>query len=76
MRGDLFSVSLSSVIRLADCLGMDVITEGVETQQQLQALSEMGCNHFQGYYFSRPVPVEEFEARFSSPAQTPGASEQ
>ena len=56
---------------------MDVITEGVETQQQqLQALSEMGCNHFQGYYFSRPVPVKEFEARFSSPAQTPGASEQ
>ena len=55
---------LQSVIGMADSLGMDVITEGVETEQQLHALSEMGCSHFQGYYFSRPVPVEEFEARY------------
>ena len=55
---------LQSVIGMADSLGMDVITEGVETEQQLRALSEMGCSHFQGYYFSRPVPVEEFEARY------------
>ena len=53
-------IILQSVISLADSLGMDVITEGVETQQQLQALSEMGCRHFQGYYFSRPIPVAEF----------------
>jgi EAL domain-containing protein (putative c-di-GMP-specific phosphodiesterase class I) len=55
---------LQSVIGMADSLGMDVITEGVETEEQLRALSEMGCSHFQGYYFSRPVPVEEFEARY------------
>ena len=36
--------------------------EGVETEQQLDILSEMGCNHFQGYYFSKPVSVAEFEA--------------
>ncbi len=58
-------IILKSVIDLADSLGMEVITEGVETEQQLRALSEMGCNHFQGYYFSRPVSVEEFEARFA-----------
>jgi EAL domain-containing protein (putative c-di-GMP-specific phosphodiesterase class I) len=52
---------LRSVIGLSDSLGMDVITEGVETQQQLQVLTEMGCNLFQGYYFSRPLPVDIFE---------------
>jgi EAL domain-containing protein (putative c-di-GMP-specific phosphodiesterase class I) len=43
---------------------MDVITEGVETEQQLRVLSEMGCSYYQGYYFSRPVPVDEFETKF------------
>ena len=57
---------LKSVISLADSLGMDVITEGVETQEQLRILTEMGCNHFQGYLFCRPVPVDVFEMRFSS----------
>ena len=55
-------IILKSVISLADALGMEVITEGVETEQQLNALTAMGCSHFQGYYFSRPVPADEFEA--------------
>ena len=54
-------VILKTVIGLAEALGMDVITEGVETEQQLRTLQEMGCSYFQGYYFSRPVPVEGFE---------------
>jgi EAL domain-containing protein (putative c-di-GMP-specific phosphodiesterase class I) len=41
---------------------MDVITEGVETQRQVEALVAMGCKSFQGYYFSRPVPLEDFES--------------
>jgi EAL domain-containing protein (putative c-di-GMP-specific phosphodiesterase class I) len=49
---------------------MDVITEGVETRQQLDALSEMGCCHFQGYYFSRPIPIEEFEQRMLADSGT------
>ena len=52
---------LKSLISLADSLGMDVITEGVETQEQLRVLTEMGCNYFQGYFFCRPVPVDIFE---------------
>ena len=56
---------LSSVISMANDLGMDVLTEGVETEQQLNTLRDMGCRMFQGYYFSRPLPVEEFEAKFS-----------
>lgn len=60
---------LRSVIDMANSLGMDVITEGVETEQQLRALSEMGCTCFQGYYFSRPLPVEEFEAKLAAGKQ-------
>ena len=56
---------LQSILSLAETLGMEVITEGVETEQQLRALSEMGCRHFQGYYFSRPIPVAEFEEKFA-----------
>jgi EAL domain-containing protein (putative c-di-GMP-specific phosphodiesterase class I) len=51
---------------MAGSLGMDVVTEGVETEKQLRALTEMGCNHFQGYFFSRPIPVDEFEMKYSA----------
>ena len=57
---------LQSIIRMADALGMEVISEGVETQQQHDALMQMGCSIFQGYFFSRPIPVEEFETRFET----------
>ena len=56
-------IILESVISLAESLGMEVITEGVETGQQLATLTAMDCSHFQGYYFSKPVPVEEFETK-------------
>lgn len=59
-------IILRSVIDLAGSLGMEVLTEGVETEQQLQCLSDMGCSAFQGYYFSRPIPVAAFEERFEA----------
>ena len=58
---------LESIIRMAVSLGMDVVTEGVETETQLKALVAMGCHHFQGYYFSRPVMVEDFEEKYIVP---------
>jgi len=57
-------IILESVIKMAESLGMDVVTEGVETAAQLASLKAMGCRHFQGYYFSRPVTAEEFENNF------------
>ena len=48
---------------------MDVITEGVETEEQLRVLTEMGCTLFQGYLFCRPVPVDVFEKNYSSAEQ-------
>lgn len=49
------------IIDIADFLGVPVIAEGVETEEQMTALREMGCDLVQGYYFSRPVPGEAFE---------------
>jgi EAL domain-containing protein (putative c-di-GMP-specific phosphodiesterase class I) len=49
------------VIVLAESLGLTVMAEGVETQAQMDALLEQGCRAYQGYLFSRPVAVEDFE---------------
>jgi len=50
---------VSSVIQLANGLGMRVIAEGVETSEQLEFLKEAGCREVQGFYFSYPAPIEE-----------------
>ena len=52
---------IAIIIEIADLLGVPVIAEGVETEEQMIALKEMGCDIAQGYYFSKPVPAEEFE---------------
>uniref|UniRef100_Q07T95 Diguanylate cyclase/phosphodiesterase n=1 Tax=Rhodopseudomonas palustris (strain BisA53) TaxID=316055 RepID=Q07T95_RHOP5 len=49
------------IIALGKTLGLDVLAEGVETEGQLRELIEMGCDAYQGYLISRPVPVSEFE---------------
>lgn len=49
------------IVDIARYLNVPVIAEGVETQNQLQLLKEAGCDLVQGYYFSRPLPAEEFE---------------
>ncbi|MEI7762897.1 MAG: EAL domain-containing protein [Comamonadaceae bacterium] len=50
------------VIVLAESMGLSVIAEGVETQQQRDCLAALGCHEYQGYLFGRPVPVKDFEA--------------
>jgi diguanylate cyclase (GGDEF)-like protein/PAS domain S-box-containing protein len=52
---------VSSVINLANGLGLRVIAEGVETREQLDFLRDAGCRELQGFYFSYPVRVEEVE---------------
>jgi diguanylate cyclase (GGDEF)-like protein len=52
-----------AVITLGHSLGLKVLAEGVETAEQLAHLRAEGCNTYQGYYYSRPLPAEEFEAR-------------
>ncbi len=52
-----------AMISLAHMLGMECIAEGVETREQLEVLQDGGCDVVQGYYFDRPLPVEEFEKK-------------
>jgi len=53
---------VSAIISLASSLGLQTIAEGVETEGQLAYLREQGCNEVQGYYFSKPLSAEQFEA--------------
>jgi EAL domain-containing protein (putative c-di-GMP-specific phosphodiesterase class I) len=55
-------VMVSTIIDLAMNFELDVIAEGVETEAQLNKLHRFGCGSFQGYLFSKPIPVEQFEA--------------
>ena len=50
-----------TIIRLAESLGLAVIAEGVENNGQYEFLKQCGCHAFQGFLFSRPVPVKDFE---------------
>lgn len=53
---------VSAVIAMARALEIEVIAEGVETEAQRALLSSLGCDSYQGYLFSRPLPAGEFEA--------------
>ena len=55
---------LKMIIALSKQLGMAVVTEGVETKEQVDFLTEIGCDIFQGYYFAKPMPVNEFEKKY------------
>ena len=55
---------LRSIISLSHDIGMDVITEGVEKVDQLSMLAKMNCDWFQGYYFSKPITVGDFEEKY------------
>lgn len=65
---------VAAVIALAHALGMTVVAEGVETNEQHAVLSARGCDECQGYYFARPMPVDDFERSLRLRAGT-GASD-
>ncbi|MES2367521.1 MAG: EAL domain-containing protein [Pseudomonadota bacterium] len=56
------AVIARTIVALAQNLGLGVIAEGVETEAQHAFLANAGCHSYQGYFFSRPLPVEDFEA--------------
>ena len=62
MSTDRGKIIVEASVRMAKQLGLSVIAEGVETQEQLDFLSSIKCDIVQGYYYSRPIPPEEFEA--------------
>ncbi|WP_179703043.1 EAL domain-containing protein [Chromohalobacter canadensis] len=58
---------VKTIIALADSLQLKTVAEGVETLPQRDFLTQLGCHHYQGYYYGRPGPVEAFEALVTSP---------
>ena len=52
---------VKNILNLSSSLEMSSLTEGVETQNQFRMLNELGCNLFQGFYFAKPMPIEEFD---------------
>jgi EAL domain-containing protein (putative c-di-GMP-specific phosphodiesterase class I) len=53
---------VKTIIDMAHNFDLDIIAEGVETDVQLALLKKLGCTSFQGYLFSKPLPIDAFEA--------------
>jgi len=57
-----------TIIGMVTSLNLNVIAEGVETEEQHQLLKQMGCFHYQGYLFGRPMPIKQFESALQNPS--------
>jgi len=58
---------VATIIAMAESLELETIAEGVETVAELELLRKMGCDTFQGYYFSKPVPATELQSQICQP---------
>lgn len=58
---------VKAIIEMAHSLGLKVLAEGIETQEQLQLLQELGCDEGQGFFFSPPLPEEAFFRNYIQP---------
>jgi diguanylate cyclase (GGDEF)-like protein/PAS domain S-box-containing protein len=54
----------TTIIHLGKSLGLEVVAEGVENKKQVEFLSKANCHKIQGFYFSKPIPVDELEKQF------------
>lgn len=57
-------IILGHIIAMAEELGIHCIAEGVEEYEQVEALRELGCERIQGYYYSKPIGIDEFEEKY------------
>lgn len=62
---------IRTILSLGTTLGLDVVAEGVETEEQLAYLLQNGCQVFQGYFFGKPEPLAQFESRFQAEIADP-----
>ena len=54
-------IIIHSILQLSKELLISTVAEGIETKEQMEFLKASGCNIGQGYYFSKPLPIKEFE---------------
>ncbi|MBQ6150761.1 MAG: EAL domain-containing protein [Mogibacterium sp.] len=59
--GEEGKIILTELMRMATSLGVDTVCEGVETEEQVRFLRDIGCAKLQGYYFSKPLPFEDVD---------------
>jgi EAL domain-containing protein (putative c-di-GMP-specific phosphodiesterase class I) len=59
-KGDNSAILLNTIIAMGQTLNLHVIAEGVEEAFQMEYLAKRGCSYYQGYYFSKPVPEDQF----------------
>ena len=63
---------MALILGIARSLKIPVVAEGVETEEQLKLLKELGCPLVQGFYFSKPLPADEFEEKVIRKMQETG----
>ncbi|WP_279222357.1 EAL domain-containing protein [Roseburia sp. AM59-24XD] len=54
------------MIRVTQAIGLDMVAEGVETKDQADFLSECGCDIAQGFYYAKPMPLEDFNKKLQN----------
>ena len=57
---------LQFLVAQAHWLGMEVVAEGVETQEQFDHITSIGCDYVQGFYVARPMPWRDFEVKLNN----------
>jgi len=62
LRDDNDKVIVRTIIAMAQSMNLDIIAEGVETEEQKCLLAKKGCRNYQGYLFGKPMPIEQFES--------------
>ena len=55
---------MKGMVNIVHDMDMKVVSEGVETREQYDAMVKLGIDYIQGYYFSKPIPVSEFEEKY------------
>ena len=68
-QGENVKIILAELMRMAASLGKDTVCEGVETAEQVEFLQEVGCSRLQGYYYCKPVSLEQILERYKTGTQ-------
>ena len=64
-----YSIVVENLVKMIKSLNLKIVVEGVETAETVNVFSELGCDYIQGYYYSRPLPRNEFVSFIRSHAQ-------
>jgi EAL domain-containing protein (putative c-di-GMP-specific phosphodiesterase class I) len=51
---------VQAIVAMSQALGLEIVAEGVETEEQITLLKKMGCHYGQGFYFAKPLPATDF----------------